>query len=195
MKARLICETSRHAKRRDGIVTLQAWKMIFILRSERGTRGTERTRKALTLPATCKRTRARAFKSPRRVRTERILLLQRHDSRALSRDSHERSVARAFAASTRPVCVQTIGDSQSRERPRASASIFLSRALLTRASLRPRCSPDIKRRVIAVCVPRACGIEEPARRVRVPLASLISILRFLSQESAERTRSEIKLRV
>lgn len=68
--------------------------------------------------------------------------------------------------------------------------LFSSRMLFSRDSS-TRCSPNVKRRDIAT---RACGTEEPARRVRVPSASLTSMCISFPMR-AKRTRSKIKLHV
>lgn len=135
------------------------------------TRGA-RLMQSVTLPATCKRD-TRTFKSPR-VRKEDPLKNARQPciypatARTLGRALSLRRHA-WYASNYRRSAIARMNE---------RAAIFLSCALLTRESL-ARCSPDIKRRVIAT---RACGTEEPARRVRAPLASLISMLRFLSHE-------------
>lgn len=81
---------------------------------------------------------------------------------------HKRSVARFRCADT-PGMRLTIGDSQSRER--LSERLFSSLHALHARVLQP-----VVRRILNVtlllCV--HAGSEEPARRVRVPLASLIS---------------------
>jgi len=159
-------EQTREMSLRNEIVTLGVENAIYSTKISRMSRTREaELMQSVTLPATCKRTRAfKSSSSPKAGGSAGGGTTAVHYPAitALSR----RHAWYAFNY-WRFAIVRT------------SEWLFSSRMLFSRDSS-TRCSPNVKRRVIAT---RACGTEEPARRVRVSSASLISMLYFLSHES------------
>lgn len=95
-------EQTRETSLRNGIVALGVENYIYSAEVSHMSWAREaELMQSITLPAMCKRTRARLKVL---VASERRIRWRRHDSRALSR-GRTNARSRAFAASTRLVCV------------------------------------------------------------------------------------------
>jgi len=187
MKARLICETSRHAKRHYGIIDSRRRKWYLFcmaISCEHCCKQDGWSGAYAKLPATCKRTRAclKVLAAPER----RILW-----TTTVHYLSATWMLARALSLRRHAMVYVWLSENRNRANERTNGYFPL---VCSSRESSVRCSSDIKRRVIAM---RPCRFEEPARHARVPLASLIINVAFPFSwvPSVLTTDNEIKLRV